>query len=198
MQLIQWLRFFSIVLTAIISGLVVFMAWSRRRHIYGPQDWSWGLIAFLIIMFGVVGVPLAMYDSVTYDWGEQIVSVPASGLVLSGEAVSFGIYWDVTATNAVTHIEWGEIEVGSSASIEIWIKNEGPVDLYCQAFWIEDSWDPPGADVFFTMIWDFGEGPIKPGRARRVSVSLFVDQDITDVTDFYFTIEVHGDYIPPS
>lgn len=198
MQLIQWLRFFSIVLVVIIMGLAVFLIWFRRSLTYGPREWGWGLTAFLILLFSAIGTPVAMYDSVTYDWGEQTVSIPVSGLVLSGETVSFGVYWDVTATNPVTNIVWGEIEAGSSADIGVWIKNEGPVDLYCQAFWIEDSWDPPGVHVFFTMGWEFGEGPIKSGRARFVPVSLHVDATITGVTDFYFEIEVHGDYIPPS
>ena len=199
MLLVQWLRFLSIVLGVIVFGLGMFLIWIQKTKnlTFGPNSWDWGQIIFLILAFGAVGVPLAMYDSVVFDWGQHSILVPSSGVTLSGDSVSFGVYWDVTATQRVTEIQWGEIEAGGKANVEVWIKNEGLVNLYCQASWLENSWDPPGAFTYFTMIWHFGDAPIQPGRTRKILVELLVDADIIDVNTFFFTININGDDTPP-
>lgn len=199
MLLVQWLRFFGIILGIVVGGFCGFLIWSRQTKslTFSPTSWNWNLIIFLAISFIAVGVPLAMYDSVTFDWGQYNIVVSTSGIILTGDVVSFGIYWDVTATASVNEILWGEIEAGKKGTVEVYIKNEGLVDLYCQAYWLEDSWNPPGAFQYFNMGWSFGDTPIQPGRIRKVLVELQVSPDIEGVDNFAFTIEVHGDDVPP-
>ena len=117
------------------------------------------------------------------------VSIKTTGVVLSGEA-KFGVYWDVTGSRPVKEIAWGTLEPGKVGNATFYVKNEASSEIYCAVTWIEEAWQPAGASQYFDLTCDFGDKPLKPNRARKVTLQLHVNQNIVDVKEFSFDMVI--------
>ena len=126
-------------------------------------------------------------------------SVHSVGMLAS---LDFDFYWDVTATDPVTQIDWGIVYPGST-NVTIYIRNFGNVPLIGSlntSDW--QAWDklyngtlvesPENASDYLSVTWNFGSTPLKPGRSRRTTLTLWVDSTIHDIYRFAFTILITG------
>jgi hypothetical protein len=197
--LIRVFRFGIIVLSTIILGLLTPVgAWFvSKTETLAPEKWTARFMAIIVAISGVTGGAIGAYDYMAFDPTPSSVTIYAVGVVLTGN-VSFGVYWDPTALNPVTHIDWGELEPGQLANKTIYIKNEGDVTIYATTFWDEESWTPTGGCQYFDLSWDFGNKTVRPNFARRVILQLHVHDDIMGITDFSFDIVIDADDTPYS
>lgn len=193
--MIHFLRFIAIVLGTGVVALLLFMvaAYASKSKVFSPNTWSTNVILSLIITGSLLGIGIGLIDSRIFDPITGTVTIPSSGIMLLGDT-DFEIYWDVTATNEVTMVEWGILEPGGNGTVQFWVKNEGNVDIYCEIG--SDSWTPPGSDQYFDLTWNFGDTPISQYRSRKVTLELHVHDDVTEITDFTFDIIIYGATTP--
>ena len=195
--LIRILRFGVIVLSAVILGLLAPMGvwFISKAKALAPENWTAKFMAVIIAVSGVAGGAMGAYDYMAFDPEARSVSIYSVGIVLEGD-VAFGVYWDATATSAVTSVEWGELEPGQTGNVTFYIKNEGPSNLYATMLWTETSWDPPDAFQYFDLTWDFGDKFVKSGFGQKVRLQLQVHNDIIGIEGFSFDIVITGDNDP--
>lgn len=177
------LRFIVIVLSfALVGSIVGYTTFLLKPTTYFDPG---SFFLLIIIAATALGSTIGIYDYVTVARHERCI--PSSGLILGGTS-DFGCYWDVTATREVTEVEWGTLEPGVNGIVSFYVKNEATQPIYCAISWIEESWQPEGANQYFELTWDFGENPLGVNRARKVLLKLHVHPDITEITDFSFNI----------
>ncbi|KKL01322.1 hypothetical protein LCGC14_2627110 [marine sediment metagenome] len=189
------LRFGVIVLAMVTMGLPPLLLLIYRDKHLGIQAWSPKFTATLLSILALFGSGVAGYDYMAFDAVPQTTSIQTVGIMLAGDA-DFGVYWDSTATNPVTGIEWGELEPGLTGSSTFYIKNEGASNLYAEAVWTIASWIPSGASQYFDLTWDFDTKMLRPGFAQRTVLELHVHDDITGIEDFSFEIIITSDDQP--
>lgn len=139
----------------------------------------------------LLGGAYAGMDASRAELQPMALAIPTSGVALSGEA-SFGVYWDVTGTRQVTEIAWGTLEPGQVGNSTFYVRNEAISEIYCAVTWREGSWQPVNASLYFELTWDYGEEPLSPNRARKVTLRLQVSPEIQGVEDFSFDIIITG------
>ena len=189
------LRFGVIVLATIIMGLPPFLLLTYKDKVLGTRAWTVKFTAGLLSILALFGSGFASYDYMAFDAVPQTTSIHTVGIMLAGDA-DFGVYWDSTATNPATEIDWGILEPGLTGSATFYIKNEGASNLYAEAVWDIPSWIPPGADQYFDLTWDFDTKMLRPGFAQRTVLELHVHDDIAGIEDFSFEIIITGDDQP--
>jgi len=104
------------------------------------------------------------------------------------KAIGVGVYWDQACTNAVTSINWGTIEPGSTVNKTCYIRNEGNSvsTLSLQT----SNWNPSNATDYMNLIWDYGGQSISPDEAVRVTFTLSVLSSVQNITSFSFDITI--------
>ncbi len=107
------------------------------------------------------------------------------------EPLNIGVYWNRNGTKEVTSIDWGTQTPGSTATVNVFVKNE-ELNIPCYvSFWTEE-WTPPKAARYITMSQDFGSKPLSPNEIASVTLTLKIDTDVIGITDFNFKIIVMG------
>ena len=114
-------------------------------------------------------------------------SLPSGGRV---KTVGVGIYWDVGCEDAVSFLDWGVVEPGSSVNVSVYIRNEGNADmvLYLNV----SNWRPPEAGEYMTVDWDYDGRAISPGEVVEVVMILTVSEDVGDISSYNFDIKIIG------
>lgn len=185
----EFLRFMAILLFFILGGLIIYSLslWMKPKA-FSPAS----VFAFIVLIFSVFGASMGGVNYILETlphYGE--IEIPTSGVVKRGD-VAYGIYRDVTGTVEVTFIDWGVLMPRTTgkdnSNFTLYIRNEDVIPIYCTVNWNQTSWDPPNADQFFTLTWNFGETPLYPNRTRKATLNLKVNSAITEITQFSFTI----------
>jgi len=106
--------------------------------------------------------------------------------------VTIGVatYWDLTATRLCKSIDWGSLSPGETRTVVVYVKNTGHGPI-TGSFTLM-SWDPPEAEDFLPLEWNFGDQPLLPGRIRPTHFTLKVSPNIRNITSFFFIIQVIG------
>ena len=182
-------------LGTILVALILFVvaAYSSRSEAFSANTWTSEVIRAIVVVATLLGAGIGGVDFMIFNPVTGTVTITSSGVMLVGD-VEFEVYWDVTATNEVTMVEWGDLEPGDVATVEFWVKNEGSSNLYCDTG--TDEWVPSESEQYFDLTWDFGDTPVGSGRSRKVTMQLFVDENITGIDAFYFNIIIYGDIAP--
>jgi hypothetical protein len=188
------LRYADIVLIAMLAGIIGYIAICAIKKNLAPKKWTTDLILTILLLAGGVGSMFATMDAIFFaEPATSTVEIHVTGVISAAEGeAAFGPYWDVTATSPVISVDWGVLDVGEAGEVQFWIKNEGTTDLWCVLNWDIASWEPLGAEQYFDLSWNYGGTSVSPGRARRVTLSLFVHDDIVDVEAFSFQMIITG------
>jgi hypothetical protein len=108
------------------------------------------------------------------------------------ESRAVGVYGDRAATHAVTAIDWGELQPGSTEAVTVFLKNEdlnGP----CFLFMMTDAWSPSTASRAIRLTWNHDNtAEVDPGETVPVIFTLHVAPSIRGITDFTFNIVILG------
>ena len=106
------------------------------------------------------------------------------------KAIGVSIYWESSCQTNVTSINWGLVEPGSSQNVHVWIRNEGNVPVTLTM--TKSNWSPSAASTFMTVSWNRNNYVLGSGNTVEAIISLVVDADVVDITDFSFDITIIG------
>jgi len=118
------------------------------------------------------------------QWTQRI---PSSATV---KAVGVGIYKDINFTVSVTQINWGIVEAGESKNFSAYIVNRSNVPITLSM--TTENWNPMNASNFITLTWNYDGTQIAVDGYVFVAFVLTVDQAISGIDAFSFTIVVVG------
>ena len=118
------------------------------------------------------------------QWTQRI---PSSAAV---KAVGVGIYKDVNFTVSVTQIDWGIVEPGQSKNFSAYIVNRSnvPITLTMRT----ENWNPANASNFIALTWNYNGNKIAVNDYVYVTFVLSLDQAVSEIDSFSFTIVVTG------
>jgi hypothetical protein len=104
--------------------------------------------------------------------------------------VNVGVYSDSECTQNCTSISWGTIYPSNSTSRTIYVKNTGvvPVTLTMTT----GNWMPTTASEEITLTWDQQNTVLNPEQSISANLTLSVDSDPGDLTNFSFDIVITG------
>lgn len=150
---------------------------------YRKRGISIGRLAIVLVAFGLFSVTLATIAG-------QLTSRTVIGSRGTVEAVGVGVYWDNNCTNAVTSIDWGMVEPGSTENVTSYIRNEGNSASTLSMYTL--NWNPSNASEYMVLSWDYGGQSINPSEVMQVTFTLSVSASIEGVTSFSFEIVIVG------
>jgi hypothetical protein len=109
----------------------------------------------------------------------------------SVNATNVGVYWDRNCSNAVSFIDWGEIEPGSVTNVSLFVRNEGKAAA--RLFLSTDNWSPSNASEFMTLRWDYDNQMLAPpdedsSDILLVALTLQVSPSIRGIKSFSFDV----------
>lgn len=136
-----------------------------------------GLIISLILIAGFFSL---------YPEANQGKALSSSGLIASGE---LQIFSDQLLTQEISHVNWGTLEPGESASVSLVVlsKNKSPLSLGLNS----TNWDPPAAQEFLKLSWDYSGAALNFGECSEIKFTLSVSEEIQDVESFFFEITIY-------
>lgn len=108
----------------------------------------------------------------------------------SVKAVGVGVYWDSACTNQTSSFSWGVVAPGSTASVTLYVKNNGTVPVTLTASF--GNWNPASAAGYFTPGWNCTNYVLGTGLVVAAVLTLAVSQSITGVTNFSFDVTLTG------
>jgi hypothetical protein len=141
----------------------------------------------------------AMIILITYTLGLSLVSqafpaeqtsrkLSSTGSIQTSAEI--GVYSNFQCTNPLTSLSWGTLEPGESQAIVCYIKNEGTSALTLSMY--PSAWNPPEAQNYLTLTWNYNGNPISPDASVQVTFTLSVDASIEDITTFSFDVNIIG------
>jgi len=143
--------------------------------------------------FAVAGATLIL---VTYVLalsltGQVLSAVQPSRTVSNAGTVrtfGVGVYQDSHCTKALSSIDWGVLEPGSSEDVTCYVRNElssvSTLSMYTS------NWSPSNASDYMTLNWDYGGQSIDVDEVVQVTFTLSVDASIEGITNFSFDITI--------
>ena len=118
------------------------------------------------------------------QWTQRI---PSSATV---KAVGVGIYKDINFTVSVTQIDWGIVEAGETKNFSAYIVNRSNVPITLSM--VTENWNPVNASNFISLTWNSDGTEIAMDGYVFVTFVLSIDQTISGIDAFSFTIVVVG------
>ena len=102
------------------------------------------------------------------------------------DAINVGVYSDGNCSDAVSFIEWGNIEPGSVENVSLFFRNEGTVaaDLFLST----DNWSPSNASEFLTLTWDYSGQTLDLFEIIPIALTLQVSPSVSGIESFSFDI----------
>jgi hypothetical protein len=123
--------------------------------------------------------------------GQVLSAAPTSKTVSNAgtvRAFGVGVYKDSKCTNALSSIDWGTLEPGSSEDFTCYVRNElssaSTLSMYTS------NWSPLSASDYMSLSWDYGGQSIEVDEVVQVTFTLSVDANIEGITNFSFDITI--------
>lgn len=123
----------------------------------------------------------------------------ASGLLFETKTINnqgnvnsngVGIYWENTCVNKITTIDWGYLEVGSTQTVTVYIRNEGVDTITLNMS--DDNWYPSLADSYLSVDWNSEGSQVEPDSILAAIFTLSVSSNTTTISSFSFDITITG------
>jgi hypothetical protein len=117
-------------------------------------------------------------------------NLASSGTIQTGPNI--GVYSNSACTLAMTSLNWGTIQAGSSATVTLYIEDTGGSQMAPSI--TVSNWNPSTASNYITIAWTTLPSEIQPGisGAIAVTLTLTVSSTITGITSFTNSITVSG------
>ena len=106
------------------------------------------------------------------------------------KVIGVGIYKDMNFTVAVTQIDWGIVEPGDSKNFSAYIVNKSNIPITLSM--TTEEWQPANASNSITLTWSYAGEEIAVDGYHFVTFVLNVDQAVSGIDAFSFTIVVIG------
>jgi len=148
---------------------------AASRLIGNHRNWS---------LFGQAAV--VKYADTNGDGYLDAVSIVES----VGVGQSIDVYSDPDCRNSMVSIVWGLLSPGEAKNVTVYVRNEGEANavLSLSAY----NWTPTEASNFMRITSDYTGAPLRPGQVLPFVVTLTVDQNISQITDFGVTIDINS------
>jgi len=153
------------------------------------------LIAFFILFSTFLLLPIIVFSQTraTISGISKVITpkLVEKGIQTMGtpvEKYGLGIYWDAGCTQTIEHIDWETLFPGSKVSRIVFIRQESSVGGTIHM--ITRNWNPPELANHMTLTWNYSEQILYPQQAIPINLTLSVDYDIRDVTDFRFEVVI--------
>ena len=104
--------------------------------------------------------------------------------------VKLNVYKNIECTIAADNIWWGEIEVGGSQQVSLYLKNNGGIEVIASL--VTENWYPENAIDSFELVWDYNGQFISPGEVLEVTLTLSVSDVCSLLDAFSFDIVIIG------
>lgn len=104
--------------------------------------------------------------------------------------VQLDAYLDYLCINELTDLGWGEVEVGSSKSQQIYLKNNGDTDVL--ATLVTENWYPETSPTYISLDWDYSGQVIHPNEVLGVTLTISISNDCPLLDGFNFDIVIIG------
>ena len=111
-----------------------------------------------------------------------------SGKEKPATTLDLDLYSDYACNNPAISLDWGEIEVGGTQSIILYIKNNGNGDSVAKL--VTENWYPEDSQDYMTFNWDYDGHTMSPGEVIAVNLTLEVNAECPLFHDFSFDIVV--------
>jgi len=145
-------------------------------------------LPLLVLLFLV----MALAALVAYAAG-LAAEIPSHGAVVI-EGIE--VWLDPFGTVPVESVDWNYPGPGENMSRTLYVQNVGnwPARISLSA----TEWDPPEAEAFLVMVWDYTGTMVPPGAIVPVTLELQVSPDVTGIVDFSFNIVIDIEAITPA
>jgi hypothetical protein len=119
--------------------------------------------------------------------GLNVSSVEALG------DIDIGVYWDQACTRPVSSIVWGNLSLGQTDNVTLYVRNEGNETAFLTE--VATDWNPIQASQYLNFSWDIHKRKIDPNSTISVTQTLQVSMQARDISTFGFTINFYGSKI---
>jgi len=131
-------------------------------------------ILIVCITFGVAMMRLVEYS---------FTHVTNSGAI---KTVGVSTWRDSSATNPLTHINWGVVEPNETVDFTGYIKSESNTVANLSMY--TDNWVPLNASTYLNCTWNIEGAMINPNEILQMNLTLAVAPNITGITTFGFEV----------
>ena len=105
-------------------------------------------------------------------------------------SLDLGVYGDTSFASALTAIDWGTLEPGSTKTYSVYIRNEGGLALTLSMS--TANWSPSTASSYLSLTWNYGGQTVNADEYVRVTFTLTVSPDVSGINSFSFDINIVG------
>lgn len=121
---------------------------------------------FLIITIIAISIFLLLLVSLIFEYSPTI-KIPGMGIITS---LGLEVYEDPENKNMTEFIEWGEIFVGSTNNITLYIRNISNDNVILN--FETTNWLPINISQFMNVFWNYNRTTINPGEIIEVKITL--------------------------
>jgi hypothetical protein len=120
--------------------------------------------------------------------------IPNSNVSAIETVGTFGVYWNSNCTTKVTSINWGNMTPGQEKTTTFYIRNEASSPMFLAG--IDKNWNPTTAQSYIHFTFDSDDQKIQAGETKKVTCTLTVSIEITNISNYSFDILLLGtDYL---
>jgi hypothetical protein len=130
------------------------------------------LIALIIVAILVI-VPFIETNQVQASAGSSNVRT---------SSIAIKIYSDSACKKSVTSLNWGSLNVGSSKSIILYIRNEGKTNA--RLAMTSTNWSPANAPNYMKITWNYYNKILNPWSSVKLTLLLATAQNTPSMTNF--------------
>lgn len=136
---------------------------------------------------------LALLLSTLTIWSLR-TKIPISNVSAIGTSGTLGVYWNSNCTTKVTSIDWGNMTPGQKKTTTFYIRNEASSPTFLAG--IDKNWNPTTAQSYIYFTFDSDDQKIQAGQTKKVTCTLTVSVEITNISNYSFDILLLGtDYL---
>jgi hypothetical protein len=106
------------------------------------------------------------------------------------KSLNVGVYWDSGYTNTTSTVYWGALPPGTSASVTLYVRNEGNVPVKLSL--TTQNWNPLTAANYMALAWNRQGQAVNAGSSVQATLTLSVFSNVTGITNFSFDIIITG------
>jgi hypothetical protein len=130
------------------------------------------LVALIIVAILVI-VPFIETNQVQASAGSSNVRT---------SSISTKIYSDSACKNPVTSLNWGSLNVGSSKSIILYVRNEGKTNT--RLVMASTNWSPANASNYMKITWNYNNKILNSWSSVKLTLTLATAQNTPSMTNF--------------
>jgi len=104
--------------------------------------------------------------------------------------VELDIFTDIQCSIKMTTINWGVLEAGETSHMPIFIKNIGETKITLGLF--TENWSSQQAMEHMHLSWDYDGTLIHPNQVVKGSLTLQIDQNCPELSQYGFDIIIVG------